>query len=53
MFLDKENNKIKNIKKNSNIVTVIYDNGIKYLDKLYDEEIIKNCSVKNIEDIKL
>ena len=53
MFLDKENKKINNIKKNSNIVTIIYDNGIKYLDKLYDEEIIKNCTVKKIEDIKL
>ena len=53
MFLDKENKKNNNIKKNSNIVTIIYDNGIKYLDKLYDEEIIKNCTVKKIEDIKL
>ena len=53
MFLDKENNVVNSITKGANVVTVVYDSGIKYMSKLFNEENIKGNDIKNIEDIKL
>ena len=53
MFLDKNNNVVNCIPKGGNVVTVVYDSGIKYISKLFNEENMKNNEIKNIEDIKL
>ena len=53
MFLDKDNIVVNTIPKGGNVVTVVYDSGIKYISKLFNEENMKNNDIKNIEDIKL
>ena len=52
MFLDKNNSKVNNIKKGDNVVTIVYDSGIKYISKLFNED-NNNNNIQDIKDIKL
>jgi cysteine synthase A len=37
--------------KNKNIVTILYDSGLKYTSKLFNEEVVKEVKINSIQDI--
>jgi cysteine synthase A len=43
--------KAKSVKKGSVFVTMLYDSGLKYTSKLFNQEILKSINIKNIDEI--
>lgn len=41
----------KKLGEGKNIVTIIFDSGEKYISKIFDEKIMKNISIKDINQI--
>ncbi len=41
----------KKIEKGKNIVTVLFDSGLKYTSKLFNKDVVKEVKIKSVEDI--